>query len=618
MKVYDITMNVSSIKGKERMQNSTLIKCFSFFSKTDKVKFFSILIAQVIFSILDLLGVIVFGVLTSLIVAGPNRGGRVDFMLTLVGLNKFDYRIQIAVLGLSIVIFFCIKSISSIYFYSRLLRFMSIRMTQLTSNLINRFFSLSIQEISENNSQKNIYVIMNTPNNISALISSYFSLFTDLFLCLIILGGLIYIDLGLTLVVVLFFGTFAFVGYSYHRNKLFDLSKVRAETNARANQLVNELILSFREIFVSGRISNLTFQVSKKLMRSAHNEAKLSMVPVLNKYLFEISTYVFIFVISVFKILTSSKTNSVATISIFLVAITRIVPAIVRIQQSLITLKSVTGLSIENFEYLNRVKDVKIGSNSQVEYDRNHLNFIPNIKIEKLDFCYQNNLNFKMSIHSLNVHSGERVAFVGKSGSGKSTLADLIIGVLKPCHGSILINNHIPQESILKWPGAISYVPQTIHLIDGTIRENLGLGLNLENISDAHLWETLDKARIKDFIMEKSLGLDSKIGENGYMLSGGQKQRLSIARALLTNPKLIVLDEATSALDSETENEITKLLDNLSSETTVIIIAHRLSTIKNIPKLFYFDAGRITAEGNFESLKRQNLSFNRQAEFSGL
>jgi ABC-type multidrug transport system fused ATPase/permease subunit len=212
---------------------------------------------------------------------------------------------------------------------------------------------------------------------------------------------------------------------------------------------------------------------------------------------------------------------------------------------------------------------------------------------------------------------GSFIAITGPSGSGKSTLVDLILGFLKPTSGLVLIDDLDPIKARKIWPGKISYVPQDVQIFEGSLAANVVL--NSEGEYDkAILQESLKLSGLIRDIGNLDDGVDTLVGERGLKLSGGQKQRLGIARALYSNPKLIVFDEATSSLDPITENQIAENVYRNLSDRTVIVIAHRLSTVMRADTVLYFKEGRLVASGTFEDLKQSVPEFLEQAELSGL
>jgi len=195
---------------------------------------------------------------------------------------------------------------------------------------------------------------------------------------------------------------------------------------------------------------------------------------------------------------------------------------------------------------------------------------------------------------------------------------DLVIGGNASDSGIILIDGLKPKDYISSNPGKLAYVPQEISLFDGSIFENLALGLDTNAISEENAWNALIAADLDEFVNQLPEKIHSNIGESGSRLSGGQKQRLGIARSLLTNPKILILDEATSALDGETEQSITDKLLKLRSSTTLIVIAHRLSTVMNADRVIYLEDGILLAQGTFDEVRKSVQNFDRQAQLMGL
>jgi ABC-type multidrug transport system fused ATPase/permease subunit len=195
---------------------------------------------------------------------------------------------------------------------------------------------------------------------------------------------------------------------------------------------------------------------------------------------------------------------------------------------------------------------------------------------------------------------------------------DILLGVIPCDSGKVKISKLDPSDAVMKWPGAIGYVPQDVQIIDATVRDNISLGYKLFDESDENYWSALHSAGLELEIRNLPDGLDSYIGENGSKLSGGQRQRLGIARALYTKPKLLVLDEATSALDAATESQISISIAGLVGNVTVITVAHRLSTVMNADKIVYMQNGSVLATGSFSEVREKIPNFESQAKLLGL
>jgi ABC-type multidrug transport system fused ATPase/permease subunit len=248
----------------------------------------------------------------------------------------------------------------------------------------------------------------------------------------------------------------------------------------------------------------------------------------------------------------------------------------------------------------------------------NRNDFNGEVRLTEVSYRYPGADNLAIRNVSFSISQGSSLGIIGSSGSGKTTLADLILGLLEPMEGQVSISGVTPLMASLKWPGIVAYVPQEPILIDGTIRENITLGFDGQEISEETVQESIQVSQLSDFINQLPHGLDTNVGERGSRVSGGQKQRLAIARALSTNPKLIILDEATSSLDLKTEAEIAKSLDSLKGKVTMIVIAHRLSTVKDFDHIIYMSQGKIIATGSFEAVRAQVAALDDAARLSGL
>jgi len=215
------------------------------------------------------------------------------------------------------------------------------------------------------------------------------------------------------------------------------------------------------------------------------------------------------------------------------------------------------------------------------------------------------------------IPKGKTIALVGQSGSGKSTIANLLTRFYDINEGEIQIDGvPVKEMKLSSLRGLMGLVTQDSILFNDTIRENLKIGK--ENATDEELIEALKIANAYNFIMELPKGLDSNIGDSGNKLSGGQKQRLSIARAVLKNPPIMILDEATSALDTESERLVQEALENMMKNRTSIVIAHRLSTIQNADLIIVLHQGEIVEQGTHKSLIEKNGTYRKLVDMQNL
>ncbi len=285
--------------------------------------------------------------------------------------------------------------------------------------------------------------------------------------------------------------------------------------------------------------------------------------------------------------------------SVFAIAAIRMLPSFNRISGYLGSLMfnkaSVDAVykDLRDMERLN--KDIDTSS-------ENVLIKPQDIDIVNLTFYYPSKPDKKVLDNiTMTIPYNKSVALVGPSGAGKTTLADVILGILKPSEGMVLVGDENIFGSIKSWHKHIGYIPQSIFLTDDSIRANVAFGVPEEEIDDDKVWKALEEAQIADFVKEQKDGIYSSIGDRGVKISGGQRQRIGIARALYSDPEIIVLDEATSALDNDTEKAVMEAIYNLSGKKTMIIIAHRLSTISQCDIIYEVNQGKV-CEKKYEEI----------------
>ena len=223
------------------------------------------------------------------------------------------------------------------------------------------------------------------------------------------------------------------------------------------------------------------------------------------------------------------------------------------------------------------------------------------IEFKDITFRYPDGEENVLENFNLKVPQGKRVAIVGETGAGKSTLVNLVCRFYKPTKGQILIDGHDAADRSIGWlHNSIGYVLQTPHLFSGSVRENLKYGK--EDATDEEIWTALDLVAAGDVVRRMEKGLDSDVGEGGNLLSTGEKQLLSFARAILSDPRILILDEATASIDTVTEKKIQNAIKVMTKGRTTFAIAHRLSTITDYDVILVVDDGRIVESGTHEEL----------------
>lgn len=254
-----------------------------------------------------------------------------------------------------------------------------------------------------------------------------------------------------------------------------------------------------------------------------------------------------------------------------------------------------------DYLYENLTENMKQDVNGSVtgltgaqEQEKQPLTLTDKIVLDHISYTYPNTDRPIFTEAHMEVKKGQSVGIMGPSGAGKSTIVDILLGLLHVQAGTITCDGRDIFENYPSWLSKIGYIPQSIYLIDESIRDNIAFGIDADQIDDRRIWEVLEEAQLKRFVEELPEGLETTIGDRGVRISGGQRQRLGIARALYHNPEILVFDEATSALDGDTEAAVMEAVNSFHGKKTMVIIAHRLNTIAKCDVIYKVENEKIT------------------------
>jgi ABC-type multidrug transport system fused ATPase/permease subunit len=604
------------------VKESILALCVSILSKRQKSKLLFLVFTQIAANVLDLVGIILVGLLGTLSINGLaaiEPGSRTGDILRFMGMEEISLQKQIAILGVVGAMVLISRTLLSLALMRRTINYLSEIGSEFATALISKFFSQNLSFINSKNSQDTLFALTRGVDSITVgILGASVSIVADFSLVIILTVALFLANPVVAICSTLIFGTFALVLYLILQKKAENLGTEFTRLTIESSTKTMETIDVFRELFVHGVRGNEIQKIQELRRKSTVVYSNISFLPSISKYGLEILIVGSTLFLSAVQFLLNDAPSAVGGLAIFLASSSRIAPAALRIQQSAIQIKSSTAPA---FLAINLNNDLELLSNTNLEVkmiDHNYLDFVPSIEVSHVSFKYALKQANAVNDICLTIPKGSTVAIVGPSGSGKSTLVDLILGTIVPDVGSILISNHEPIEAIKRWPGAISYVPQKINLIKGTIRENVALGYKNQEISDQEILKALEEARLDSDISNLPHGINTHMGDGGVKLSGGQLQRIGFARALISKPRIIVLDEATSALDAKTEESLSKSIQNMRGKVTLIIVAHRLSTVKHADLVIYLDKGSVEAIGTFEELRTLIPEFDNQAKLLGL
>ena len=437
--------------------------------------------------------------------------------------------------------------------------------------------------------------------NLTAIVASFVSyvnkymiLLSEIIIFIGIAFVLFYVDFWGTIVVLFSVSVVAFLIYILTRKRIIFFGNERNIVGGELNKHLLQGMNSAKDVKILDREEDLIYQVDKNLFKMTRLLHIIQFIQGLPRFSFEVlMVFAFSTLVVTMIIAKRDMVDIILYLGVFAAASYRIVPSVARILSSFQTIKYMEP----SVDLLLKEFDSKDNSYVKKKYQPKTpslpLKFQNEISLTNLSFSYPAKREFSLSQISMTIKKGDFIGIIGETGGGKSTLINLFIGLLKPSEGKVEVDELDINSNLPEWHKKIGYVPQSVYLIDDTIRKNIAFGLLENNIDNDLVKQAVEKASLKRFIDSLPNGLETIVGEKGIRLSGGQQQRIGIARALYRDPEILILDEATSSVDQKTEKKIMDCIRLLKRKKTLIIITHRLITVKNCDKIFIVDKGKV-------------------------
>ena len=416
---------------------------------------------------------------------------------------------------------------------------------------------------------------------------------TNLITIVVIWAFICFIDWFIAIAVAFVMGPIILVMLNFFRKRITVAGEIQNEYNAQNTKWINQGYSSVKETKVMQKEEYFVHEFDKNYSFFVESQKNFLFMQRYPKVIIEVSTIGgILMLIAVKMLLNADPTTLIPTLGVLALAAVRLMPCLNQMMSLINTVKFRMPYLDELYDDLLAIRDDKDKDEQMLsEKKEEKLSFDKEILVKNLTFAYPGKTENVFSNISFSIPKGSFVGIVGPSGSGKTTFVDILLGLLPPKSGEITVDGKDIYKSLSGWLNNISYVPQAIYLIDGSIKENIGFGLSLKDIDDNRIQEVLKMAELYDYVQSLPDKENTGVGDRGAKLSGGQKQRIGIARALYHNPNVLILDEATSALDNETEKQITDTILKLKGKITIISIAHRLSTLENCDFKIHFENG---------------------------
>lgn len=569
------------------------------FNRKQKIGFCILVLISIVGTFLELAGVTVILPFIN-VVMSPNTIHRKWYLQWIYEKGNFQTDTSFIVFVAAVLMFvYIVKNVYLCFMYNMQYKFSYDNQRRIATKMLHVYLMQPYSFHRVHSSSELMRNIMTDTERMFQGVLAILQLITESCVCLVLGIYLFIMDKTITLGVVLMVGLFLLVFTKGYKNYLGYIGNESRKYAAQLTKWIQQAFGGIKESKILERESYFLEKYDYNYKNRAFTDRQYRFLQVLPRPVMETVCVSALMLVIIFKLLKgTSSTYFVSTVSIFAIAAFRLLPSINRIANYIGQLsysKASIHLVYRDLKEINNMKQVE-----RKEKHAERLKICKSICVDGLSFRYPDADKDVLTDVKLEIKKNQSVALIGPSGAGKTTLADILLGLMEPEKGGVYVDEINIQTNLSGWHKNIGYIPQTIYLMDASIKENIAFGIRTEDINEELLKKAIEYAQLKEFVSGLPEGVDTVIGESGIRLSGGQRQRIGIARALYSDPEVLVLDEATSALDNETEKAVMDAIDSLAGKKTMIIIAHRLTTIKNCDLIF---------EVKDSGVKQVNLEF---------
>lgn len=562
--------------------------------RKQKIKLVLLLIIIFIGSLVELLGVSSILPLVN-VALEPSKIESTWYLLYIKNIFGFTQVNQIMVfLALFLIVVYVLKNVYITFMYDTQYRFIFNNQRRLAVKMMDAYLNQNyLFHVSKNVAELQRNVTEDV-NGFYTVILGVLQLIAESSVCIVLVLYLMKTDIITTLVVAMLIGIFTVLVGLVSKKILVKKGQKNRNLCIQLNKWVLQSFSGIKEIKVMNREKFFLKNYDDTYHDFTVVQRQQTMLTFISRPIMETVCICGLLLTVIIKLMgqNADVKSFIPTLSVFAIAAFRMLPSFNRIS-GYIGMIMFDKPSVEVlYQDLVEIDNFRNKEQTNVE-EASKISMKEGISLKNVSFHYPENNKWILQDISLKIEPNSSVALIGASGAGKTTLADIILGILEPQEGAIYVDNQNIKDNMVAWHNSIGYIPQTIYLIDDTIRANIAFGMEREKIDEKAMQKALEEAKLDEFVKSLPDGLDTVVGDRGIKLSGGQRQRIGIARALYQQPEILILDEATSALDNDTEKEVMEAIDGLHGNRTLIIIAHRLSTIRNCDIIYEVIDGKI-------------------------
>ncbi len=537
-------------------------------------------------------------------------------LLVLLGVNIHTPLQILVAVGLGLIGAFVLKSIYLIFLLRAQYRYIFAVYLRLSRRLLTGFLDAPYTFHLQRNSAELVKVTTESVHRFaSGFLLSLMVLLGELVLVLAFSILLLFIRPMAMVAAVLIVGVPTALIYLAMQRRLSVSGRIADQSFGSVLQWIEQAINGIKETIVTGCAAFFIDRHDYYLGRYAESMRTLTFLSGIPRMLIDtLAVSAFIAIVLTVVAEGQDLQSILPLLTMFAVAAIRLMPSASRIASGLAQLRFHYAVIELIYKELKETEKYEFEPRNLTGADRvQPLPFQHSLVLEHVSYVFPSAVRPAVDDISLEIKKGDWVALIGPTGAGKTTLIDLILGLFDPTGGRILVDGHDLQAGIAGWQRNIGLVPQSIYLMDDTIRRNIAFGVPNEEIDDERVWQALRAAHVERLVRSLPGGLDAMVGERGDRLSGGERQRLGIARALYRDPEVLVIDEGTAHLDNETEASIGRTLTELRGKKTIIVIAHRLALVKHCDRIFIIEKGRLRVSGDYSELVSTNSAFRDHA-----